>query len=303
MRRKVDEHTRLLQGRFPTKIANHDQFVSFIYNNGVYPYVPETPPIDAKTKLITIGSCFSAHVATALDDFGLDVTNYEMSERIFTTFALKEFIAGVKEGNVSSELIDDVEENRENIARIRQLLTEGATVIFTLGLSFCWFNLETDQLVHTVLPKTKEETDEKGGQGFIRSRLKQFEMRQTSIEDNAENILQVIETIKELNPENKIIFTISPIPLQFCKADQPLLTSDFISKSVLRMAVSEIEKVAPDNVFYFPSFEIVRWASPHMPAVFWGSENTDGDPRHVDSQLIKLVVKTFVSLYTSVESG
>jgi hypothetical protein len=265
MRRKVDEMLALRQGRFPKSMRSSDDLVSCIYNNAVYPYVPETPPIDAGTKIITIGSCFSANVAKALAAQGLDVTNYEMSERIFTTFALKEFLAGVIDGKVSDELIDDVAENRANIAAIREQLSAGATIIFTLGLAMCWFEIATGKLVHTVLPKTKDETDRKGGDKFIRSAMRKFEMRLTSVEDNAANILSAIDTIKALNLKNKIVLTISPVPLQYCKADQPVLTADFQSKAILRLAVTEIEKLAPANVYYFPSFEIVRGAAAHMP--------------------------------------
>lgn len=298
MRKKIDNETAAYKARFPTTIRDIQSFSRFIYDAGLYPYIPETPPIDANSKLITIGSCFSAHVADALSERGLNVTNYELSERIFTTFALREFIEGVSQGQVSDALIDDVPENRDNIQTIRKLLTEGVTVILTLGLSACWFDTETNHLVHSILPKSQEEIEALGGNRFIIERLNHLEMRQTSVEDNTSNIMSVLQTIRELNPDNQVILTVSPIPLHFCKSDQPLLTTDFLSKAVLRMAISEIEKAAPENVYYFPSFEIVRWASPHLNVHCWGSASVDGDPRHIDPGMINLVVDFFQKHYT-----
>ena len=80
-------------------------------------------------------------------------------------------------------------------------------------------------------------------------------------------------------------------------------TAPFQSKAILRLAVTEIEKLAPANVYYFPSFEIVRGAAAHMPFDLWGSPTTDSDARHIDTQLIGLVVKTFMAHYTTVDNG
>lgn len=297
MRRAVDIGKAAMQSQYPPELRTSDQFNSFIYNSGVFPYLPETPIINKSSKLITIGSCCSAHVANALGNAGLDVINFEMSERIFTTFAMKELFAGILEDNVPDELIDDIEANRTNLGRIKAQLIDGATVIFTLGLSVCWFDRKSGKLAHTIVPKTADETAKLGGGLYMMKQLKRFEMRQTSVDENFENLMSVIETVKAINPANKVVLTVSPIPLQFCLTPQPILSTDFISKAVLRMAVGKIEEIDPDGVFYFPSFEIVRWASPHLPFAFWGTANTDGNPRHVDQQLINLVVQTFLANY------
>lgn len=290
-----------VQMRFPHRISNQQQFNNFIHHSAVQPYIPEKPPINTKTKILTIGSCFSSNVAKELSSLGLDVTNYDFSERMFSTFALLEFIEGVKKGKVSDILIDDLPENREKIQTIRDLLSEGVTVIFTLGLSSCWFDRKTNLLVHSIVPRTPEQVDAMGGDRAVFEKFKRYEMRQTSVEDNASNIINVIKTIKELNPNNKVILTVSPIPLQLSNSDQPLLTSDFLSKATLRMAISEIEKIDPDNVYYFPSFEIIRWALPHLNTDCWGTASTDGDPRHIDSGIIKFVIACFQKFYTDLD--
>ncbi|MBB4312552.1 GSCFA domain-containing protein [Roseospira marina] len=274
-----------------------EEFIRFFLEQGVRGYAPDTPIIDRETRLVTIGSCFSAHVAQALGRAGLSVTNYEMSERIFSTFALREFLDGLIAGKVSEDLIDDVPENRANIQGIRDQLEAGATVIVTLGLAACWFEVGTDRLVHTIMPKHGRDMVRLGGADYLAKQLRRFEMRLTTVQENAENLRTVIRTIQALNPDNQIVLTVSPVPLQLSYTDQPMLTSDFHSKATLRMAVSEIEAEAPPKVYYYPSFEIVRWAAPHLPFDLWGSPQTDGDPRHIDPGMIELVIKAFLTNY------
>jgi len=95
IKRKIRQMSRM---RFPKKISNSNDFNEFAINQACVPYLPETPPFTPATKILTIGSCFSANVAKALKQDNFPVTNYELSERLFTTFALKDFLAGLREG-------------------------------------------------------------------------------------------------------------------------------------------------------------------------------------------------------------
>lgn len=293
----LDESDPRLRMRFPTSIANSADFTKFVGGAVCAPYKPRQPPVSVGTKFLSIGSCFSANLAEVLLGAGLDVANFWMSERLFTTFALKDFILGIRDGNMDEDLLDDMPENVAMIDRVRTLLTDGCTIVFTLGLSMCWFNMETNQLVHRLQPRTNDELEKKGGIGWQRKLESTHEMRPTSIEENRDNLLLVIDQIKQMNPANNIVLTVSPIPLHFSLSKIPLVTADLISKSTLRMALAEIETREIDNVFYFPSFEIVRWAAPHFPGAFWGTGNTDGDPRHLDPALIQLIIRMFVENY------
>lgn len=299
MLRKRDKLSDPLVMRFPERINSSESFINFAFQQACVPYMPRNPVVDRDTRLVTVGSCFSANVAKSLTQANFDVTNFSMSERIFTTFALNDFLSGLRDGHVSEDLIDDIEENRKALSDIRTLLTEGCTIILTLGLSMCWFDLKTDELVHSVIPRRTEEIERRGGNEFLLDILSKYEMRPTSVEDNTENLLGAINAINSLNPGNQIILTVSPIPLHFCASDYPILTGDFISKSTLRLAVAEVEKIAPENVFYFPSFEIAKWAEPHFPGFSWGTPATDGDPRHLDPQLIRLIIQLFVRGYVA----
>jgi hypothetical protein len=297
MLRKRDKLSDPLAMRFPERISSSEDFIKFAFQQACVPYMPRNPVVNHDTRLVTVGSCFSANVAKSLTQADFDVTNFSMSERIFTTFALNDFLSGLRDGNVSEDLIDDIEENRIALKNIRSLLEEGCTIILTLGLSMCWFDLETGELIHSVIPRKTEEIERRGGNEFLLDILSKYEMRPTSVEDNKESLLGAIDAIKGLNANNQIILTVSPVPLHLCASDYPILTGDFISKSTLRLAVAEVEKLEPENVHYFPSFEIAKWAEPHFPGYSWGTPDTDGDPRHLDPQLIRLIIQLFVRGY------
>ena len=218
-----------------------------------------------------------------------------MSERLFTTYALRDFMSAVGKNEASPDAIGGVPENALTFPKLKAKLQAGCTVVFTLGLSFCWFKRDTDELVHSIIPADKRDIEARGGPGVLDERFRNHEMRPTTVEENKNNIHSVIDSIRSFNPDNKIVLTVSPIPLQYIKSDIfSILTGDFMSKAVLRMAVSEIERLALPNVYYFPSFEIVRGALPHCPGTYWG---TDGNARHLDDDFIRMIIEFFILTY------
>jgi hypothetical protein len=60
----------------------------------------------------------------------------------------------------------------------------------------------------------------------------------------------------ELNPDMRVILTISPVPLAATMEPRHVLQSTMYSKSVLRVAAERI-RAAHANVDYFASYEIV----------------------------------------------
>jgi hypothetical protein len=72
------------------------------------------------------------------------------------------------------------------------------------------------------------------------------------------------------------------------------MTADCVSKSVLRVAADEIMRKRLANVFYWPSFEIVRWAGGHNGPVFG---TADGSEFHVSEPLVDAIVGQFVATF------
>lgn len=305
-RRDFSDRRQIAEMRFPPTLGNFAAVPPFVGAQVCAPHAPEVPPVAAGTRLVTIGSCFAGNVAAYLAGRGYDVLHYEFSERLFTTFAMKDFFAALGTGAMPDALIDDVPENARRIDAIHAALAGGCTVIMTLGLSMCWFDKETGAMIYDPTEKggvldldsgeVATEGTRRSRMGF-KERLVRYEMRHTGVEDNRRNLEDVLAVIRALNPANRVVLTLSPVPLQWCQADEAIVTADCLSKSVLRLAIEEVMRRGAEGVDYFPSFEIVRWAVPHANFPVWGLE--DGDPRHVSQEVIKLVMGAFEHFYVA----
>jgi hypothetical protein len=70
-----------------------------------------------------------------------------------------------------------------------------------------------------------------------------------------------------------------------------------VSKSTLRVALDRVVGRGLPGVFYWPSFEIVRWVGGHVPWPAYGFNR--GDSRHVTRYLVAEIIDAFVeSFYT-----
>ena len=75
------------------------------------------------------------------------------------------------------------------------------------------------------------------------------------------------------------------------------MTADCVSKSVLRVALDRVMSRELEGVYYWPSFEIVRWCGAHLPWRSYGLD--DRNPRHVSRYLVAEIIDAFVeSFYT-----
>lgn len=296
---------QVLEMRFPVSLRGVEA-ESFMRSHVCGPYAPPAPPVGKSTRIITLGSCFAGNVAQALAARDYDIIHYTFSERLFTTFATKEFFASLRSGEVNPVLLDDDPRNASRIDDIRASLTAGCTTIMTLGMSMCWYERETGRMIHDPIGKDAKYDFETGefttgggrpGRIGIKERLSRYEMRHTDVAENAANLDEVVRIIRSFNENNIIILTLSPVPLHWCQSDYPIIPADCLSKSVLRLAIEDVMRKGHDGVYYFPSFEIVRWAMPHFNYPAWGMD--DGEARHVTKELIKLIIRTFESYFVA----
>ena len=69
-----------------------------------------------------------------------------------------------------------------------------------------------------------------------------------------------IEAIRAVNAKARFILTVSPVPLIATAEDEHALVATTYSKSVLRVACTEMVNAFPDLVAYFASYEIITGA-------------------------------------------
>ena len=113
-----------------------------------------------------------------------------------------------------------------------------------------------------------------------------------SFDDVCEYLNKIINIINKKD-KKKIIFTVSPIPLNFTFTDQDIVIANRYSKSILRSAVEKF--INNKNIFYFPSFEIVQ------DCVGWPKSFKD-DKRHVKVEVFKeFIAPKFIESFTNFE--
>ena len=166
------------------------------------------------------------------------------------------------------------------LSKLNDSLKNADVVIITLGLietwinkvkNFAWHSLHGDAL-------TKKSIDD----------LAYF--KQLNFEEVTNYIQKIINIINNIG-NKKIIFTVSPIPLNFTFTNNDIVIANKYSKSVLRSAIDGF--IDNKNVFYFPSFEIIQ------DCVGWPNSFKD-DKRHVKIEVFKdFIGPTFIKSFTS----
>ena len=80
----------------------------------------------------------------------------------------------------------------------------------------------------------------------------EFERRRLSIDEISEALNGILELTHKLNPEIKVILTVSPV-----RHIRDGLIENQKSKATLLLAIDGVQKANPESVFYFPAYEIV----------------------------------------------
>lgn len=181
---------------------------------------------------------------------------------------------------VSSINIDQAKkELEEKLNKLKSSVLNANAIVITLGLIEIWLDKFTNKSWHSFHgnPIKKKSIED-------RAVFKRLNFDETT------TILQkIIDILTSNNKDLKIIFTVSPIPLNFTFTDQDIVIANKYSKSLIRTAVEQM--IDNKRIFYFPSFEIVQ------DCVGW-PEAYQNDKRHIkakvfEEQIAKSFVKNF----------
>jgi hypothetical protein len=139
--------------------------------------------------------------------------------------------------------------DRENhLHHVREAFENLDVLVFTLGLTECWQSRE-DGAVFPICPGVL-------GGAFDRKR---HEFLNLDVDEIVADMSAFIAELRAVNPEARLILTVSPVPLIATAEPRHVLVSTVYSKSVLRVACDKLVK-ACKGVAYFPSYEIVTGA-------------------------------------------
>ncbi|MEN5363258.1 GSCFA domain-containing protein [Brevundimonas intermedia] len=292
------------------------------------PVVDPRFSIQKNEKVATAGSCFAQHIARTLARSGFNyfvpeqpvdgVDGDEARERnygvysarygnIYTVRQLLQLLQRVNGEFVPSDdvwarkdgrLVDPfrpqiepegfadhaalVASREEHFTAVRKMLNEMDIFVFTLGLTEGWQS-RYDGAVFPLAPAVA------GGEMDFET----YEFVNFSAESIRNDLFQVIDRLRVINPGCKIILTVSPVPLIATYEPRHALVATTYSKSVLRTVADEARR-AFGHVEYFPSYEIITG---HYNKGAYFSE----DLREVREEGVKHVMGVFMNHYAQSE--
>lgn len=249
----------------------------------------EAPAIIKKdSKILSFGSCFAQNITKHLQSKGFNVLGKDapshiinFGEGIANTFSIvQQFEWAIENKNFdhlywfgpNKEIAFPEEDER---IKTKELIESADVFIFTLGVSEIWYDKVSGEAFWRAIPSDMFDDEIHG-------------FRVSSVEENISNITKVISIIEKINPDAKIIITLSPVPLMATFRPISCLTASSVSKAILRVAIDEVVRKEFKNVYYFPSYEIVKefFIDPMKP-----------DNRHPKPKIIKKIMDVFTKNY------
>lgn len=252
-------------------------------------WLPEAPLIKRDTHVTAFGSCFAQYIRKHLKSHSIlthDIEDHQPlpiinnGEAISTTFAVLQQFLWAWEGENFDGLWHDKSVNLITPTEEMRLATRAAfdktdVFILTLGLSEVWCDKKTGAVFWRAIPKDSYDP--------VR-----HEFRVTTVEENRWNLMKIITLINGHNPRAKIIFTLSPVPLNATFRPVSCITANSVSKAILRVSVDEVMRVEMPGVYYWPAYEIVKDFFP---------DAYREDNRHPKDEVIQFILEQFSKHY------
>jgi hypothetical protein len=256
-------------------------------------HTPDQPLLQTSDSVVTLGSCFARELRNHLDELGFSSDTFWIPAGLHNSFAMLDFVSWAVTGEETDrgfryDRLKDgeirewtPEAEREAYA---QRFAEAGAFVFTFGLAEVWEDRKTGGVFWRGVPEEIFDAD-------------RHVFRLSSVEENERNVIRIVELVRQVNPDVPIVLTLSPVPLAATFREISCMTADCVSKSTLRVALDRVLSRRSPGVYYWPSFEIVRWLGAHVP---WQAYGVDDDvTTHTSRYLVAQIMDAFVeSFYT-----
>lgn len=163
---------------------------------------------------------------------------------------------------------------RLHLGAVRTMLETMDVMVFTLGLTECWES-QVDGTVYPTAPGTLAGSFDPAAHAF--RNLRHGEV--------LADMAAFWALLKEVNPDARLLLTVSPVPLMATAGGGHVLPATVYSKSVLRAVAGDLAADHPD-IAYFPSYEIIA-GHPSRGMFF------NPDLRTVNAMGVDLVMRQF----------
>ena len=272
-------------------------------------------------KISAAGSCFAQHISRELRNNGYNTLDVEplpawleadvaknygygiYSARygnVYTSRQLLQLVQSSLSGNVDQrdvwekggryydahrpsvepDGLDSPEEvvfhRRHHLAQVSKLLVDTDVLVFTLGLTETW-ELKADGTVYPTCP------------GVIAGVFdpEKYRFLNLNFNDVYQDMLEVRRLLMGVNPDIRMLLTVSPVPLTATASNDHVLVATMRSKSILRAVCAQLYDEF-DNVDYFPSYEIIT--APNARSFFF-----EPNLRSVTAAGVDVVMRSFFS--------
>ena len=180
--------------------------------------------------------------------------------------------------------IEDMRRDREtHLAAVRNMFETMDVFLFTFGLTESWVHRE-DGAVLQLAPGVA------GGE-FDESKYKFWNARASEV---ASDYLTFVDKLKAINPNVRLIVSVSPVPIIATYMPRHALVSNSASKSTLRVACDEVVAARPE-IAYFPSYDLVSFG-PNAARYYKDSL------RELNSVGLSAVMRAFFDHFTAKEA-
>jgi len=297
-----------------TQDAHPEDAVSRLGNGYATVYPRATFPIRSGDKVFCMGSCFAREIEDEFETNGvlptsktsiqtaLDLGEASLDQNVkgrpnaFLTRSnsgsmLSEVNSITGHGSLESDLLYGSDESvydahyspvlkkesreqsmirRESIRRaLVEAFMEADCYIFTFGLCEAFYDTTAKQYLN-VTPNPRVAKD-----GSI-------DFRTINYADNVAHMREIMERVLEVKPDAKVIFTVSPVPLDATFKSEDVVIANVRAKSNLVAATHDVCDEF-DQCFYFPSYEMVTLTD---PVTAWRA-----DRKHVSEAMVSHIMQ------------
>lgn len=286
------------------------------------PFVCQTPIINKKTAITSLGSCFAMEIAAALQSEGYNYVVKESNHGPEGDYSFKDGHPTIAASSAAWGILFNCPSFRQIVEKSFGLRNpakilwshqnEGTTkycdpfreeIEFPTPQAFernyeshrnaarAAF-LEAEVLIIT-LGLNEVWYFRPDGSAFSRSPWRTapsfVEHRTLTVEENVRELQRMLDVLREYNPDLKVVVTLSPVPLHatFQANRYHVIEANCHSKAVLRVAAQEFVEQNSD-VYYFPSYELVTSCSANP----WAE-----DQRHINKPTVHRIMSLFKHMY------
>jgi len=262
--------------------------------------------VNKNTKVVSIGSCFAENIAKYLKAHKY---NYIVTEKgsgwfsanwgiVFNSASIRqifEYSFGLfnpkidwwerEEGKMQDPYRRDIiypkgvhnKKRESHFIASRKAIEQAEVIIITLGLVEVWRDKRDNSTFWRVPPMHLYKPDI-------------YEFFVMTVEDVYNDLVIIKNIINKFNPKCNLIVTVSPVPFQATyREDCDSVSANVYSKAVSCVAANKFTSDFKNkNVYYFPSFEFVRYgfSNPYI-----------ADGRHIKPPVINVMMKFFEYMF------